>query len=234
MKYLRSIAAAALVALTASAQAELYSFETNPGTGGALGNNAIHEISSTFDDANQRFTWNTTFNPMPSMPQGVDGFWLVVNNGPNPKSSDVNELAIMYGDLSTGTLSTYVYNGQNSATSINNPGILIQTDTFDTATNGFSLDISTAGINSFNTGDADYSGVSFDAKIGIWFHFSTGSEFTYDAQGNIVDYGFERQGWYDVANLNASVSPSPVSSPSLIALFGLGIAGLMVRRRQTS
>ena len=226
MKFLNTIAAVSLLAITASASADLYNFEVNPRTGGALGNGQVENITTSYDSTNERFTWTTDL----AQNSDVDGFWLVVNNGPNPKSSDVNELAIMYGDLTTGVLSTYVYNGLNSANSIMNPGVLLQTDSLSsTLGDKFSFDISTASINDWLSPDPDYTGIAFDEKIGIWFHFSTGSDFTYNAAGDIVGYTFAQQGWYDVAGLNATVS---VSAPSLIGLFGLAFAGLTLVRRK--
>ena len=114
----------------------------------------------------ERFTFDVDFNADPT---DVDGFWLVVNNGPNPKSSNVNELAIMYGDMATGTLSTFIYNGANNSNSLNNPAIHLQTDTFSTTSDSLSIDIDASAINSW-VGDPNYTGISFDNNIGIWFH----------------------------------------------------------------
>ena len=227
MKFLNTVAAVFLLALSAGASADLYTFEVNPNTGGALGNNAVDGIETTYNSDSERFTWSTTL----SEHSAVDGFWLVVNNGPNPKGSDVNELAIIYGDLERGILSTYVYNGRNSADSIINPATLLQTDTLSSVNDKFSFDISTSAINSWLSPDPDYTGIAFDENIGIWFHFSTGSNFIYNNAGDIVEYHYDQQGYYDVANKNATVS---VSAPSLIALFGLAFAGLTLARRNVS
>jgi hypothetical protein len=227
MKFLQTIAVASFLTITAAANAGLHSFEVvNPDTGGQVPGQPITKIATTFDNANQRFTWETSL----AADANVDGFWLVVNNGPNPKNADVNELAIMYGDLKTNTLSTYVYNGQNNANSIINPVILLQTDNLTTTAGGFSLDISTALINSWMPLNLDYTGIAFDDKLGIWFHYSTGSEFSFDHLGNITGYDFAKQGHYDKSHLTTT----NVSAPSLIALFGLAFAGLTMVRRKTS
>ena len=73
----------------------------------------------------------------------------------------------MYGDLDKNILSTYVYNGENNANSILNPGILLQTDTITQGSFGFSFDISTTAINGWNSPSADYTGVAFDEKTDI-------------------------------------------------------------------
>lgn len=236
MKVLKTFAITALVALTPLANASLFSFDVDPVTGGALGNDKIDAISTSFDSVNQRFTWSTQPAPVTiSNPDDVDGFWLVVNNGPNPKKSNAKELAIMYGDLDNNILSTYVYNGENNANSYLNPGILLQTDTITQGSFGFSFDISTAAINGWASPSADYTGVAFDENIGIWFHFSSGSDFTYNNNGDIIGYTFDKQGWYDVANKVAIITPPETSTvqasaPSMFALLSMGLLALAWRR----
>jgi len=203
--------------------ATIFQFEdTNANNGGM--SDRLETVGGTFNDVTQAFTWDATFNADPT---DVDGFWLVVNNGPNPKSSDVNELAIMYGDMSTGRLSTFVYNGQNNSNSLNNPAIWLQEDLFSVTSNSFSLSIDTTTINSWSS-DPEYTGISFDDNIGIWFHISRGSTFAYD-QSNILDsYTYAQQGWYDKAGLTTTRVPEPVS----LMLMGLGLIGLGARRKR--
>lgn len=250
MTFLKIIAVTSLLTLAASANAALFTFDVDPVTGGHLGNDKISNIVTSFDSTNQRFTWSSSPKfPSPTVSDQniVDGFWLVVNNGPNPKNSNVNELAIMYGDLEAGVLSTYIYNGQNNAGSINSlPGntapVLLQTDVLsvDSITGAFSFDIDTQSINNWalanpNVNNTDYTGIAFDDKIGIWFHFSSGSDFTYNTDGDITGYSYDKQGWYDVANEDAlQTSSVEVSAPSIVALFGLAFAGLLLVRRQAS
>jgi hypothetical protein len=45
-----------------------------------------------------------------------DGFWMVLNNGGNPKGLE-RQLAILYGDLRSNKITVYAYNGMNSASS---------------------------------------------------------------------------------------------------------------------
>jgi len=91
-------------------------------------------VGGSFNNVTDRFTWDVSFNTGPAE---VDGFWLVVNNGPNPKQSNAKELAIMCGDMATGRLSTYVYNGANNANSWNDPNILLQTNSANINGTGF-------------------------------------------------------------------------------------------------
>ena len=219
----------ALVALASSvslaSHAGVYNFtDSNANNGGRI-SDRLESISTTYDEGNSSFKWETTFN---SSASDVDGFWLVVNNGPNPKYSDVNELAIMYGDLASGTLTTYVYNGRNRSDSNLNPGILLQTDTFTVTDDGFSIDIDVSAINAWGSPDDDYSGIQFDNKIGAWFHISTDSSFEYNEGGDLERYSFGAQGWYDTANLTATKVPEP----GVISLLALGLAGLTICRRK--
>jgi len=215
-----------MTAISSPALAGLFVFEdlsANNSGQGSFGGDKLDSVSGSYNDITEQFTWDVEFN---SNPTPVDGFWLVVNNGPNPKQSNVNELAIMYGDMDTNTLTTYVYNGQNSASSWNNPGIHLQTDTFTSDSDSLSIDINATAINDWSTNPL-YTGISFDDNIGIWFHISTGSNFVYD--GNEIDqYNFSSQGWYDKANLTTTSVPEPFS----FSLLLLGVIGLFASRRK--
>lgn len=217
-------------AYSTSASATIYQFEDlNANNGGFA--DRLDTVTSTYNDVTQQFTWDVTFN---NNPTDVDGFWLVVNNGPNPKSADVNELAIIYGDLDTGVASTYVYNGQNNANSILNPAVLLQTDLFSVASDGFSLSIDASGVNAYSGWDAPdpggINGIGFDDQIGIWFHIATGSSFGSNGSGDITSFQFGSQGWYDRANLTTVQVPAPASG----LLMLLGLAGLIAGRRRSA
>ena len=225
MNNLKAVITGVLLVASYSASATLYQYTDLSANNGGM-SDRLDSVTATFNSDTEAFTWDTTFN---SDPTDVDGFWLVVDNGPNPKSSNVNELAIMYGDMATGTLTTYVYNGVNSANSWNTPGIYLQTDTFTVTDDSLSLAIDATAINAWSA-DPAYTGISFDDNIGIWFHVSTGSNFSYDSQGLITSYGFSQQGWYDLANQSATVVPEPATT----ALLGLGLFAMGFSRVRRS
>lgn len=137
--------------------------------------------------------------------QGNDGFWLVVTDGGNPKG-DGSSHAILYGDIKNDRITAYTYDGKNSEKSFATGTLL---GTYENAfTDGgthmkygydltnFSLDVS--GLN--NALGPDFDGVVLGPDAGIWFHQSTGSEFTYGADGSITDYVFDNQTFLDRGN----------------------------------
>lgn len=226
MKKLNSLLASGLILLSSSASATVYMYEDLNANNGGF-SDRLSSVSGTYNDVTEAFTWDVTFNTNPT---DVDSFWLVVNNGPNPKSSNVNELAIMYGDMDTGVLTTYAYNGQNNSNSIINPGELIQTDTFSVTNNSFSISIDATNINDWNVPATSpgYTGIAFDDKIGIWFHIATNSTIGYNgANDTITNYSPGQQGWYDKSNLNTTSVPEPLS----LAMLGLGLLGFASARK---
>jgi hypothetical protein len=215
-----------------SSQASLYKFEDMNANNGGMADN-LESIQSTYNTSSNQFTWDVVFNDNSS---GVDGFWLVVNNGPDPKSSNVNELAIMYGDRDSGILTTYAYNGQNSASSYLNPRILLQTDTFTAGPDGLSIDIDVSAINAWVSPDPDYSGIQFDENVDLWFHISKNSNFSYGQGGLLEGYSYGSQGWYDRAGLSAEevtdISTAVVPEPGAFALLLFGLAGLRLCKKR--
>ncbi len=216
-----------LLALSQSSYATTFMYEDLSASNGGM-SDRLDSVSSTYNTDTEVFTWDTTFNADPT---DVNGFWLVVNNGPNPKSSDVNELAIMYGDMNTGIVTTYAYNGLNNSNSWSTPGIFLQSDTFTTTANSLSLSIDATNINAWNAPETapDYTGIAYDQNIGIWFHISTGSEFSYD-ESEITGYSYSQQGWYD----KSWRTTTEVPEPSTLVLMTCGLLGFGLMRRRKS
>ncbi len=91
---------------------------TQPNGNGENGNAGyINHLTSKFDSVTNLFSWTANFSPCgDAIP---DGFWLVVNSGPNPKGHS-GELSIIYfdaSDLNDPKMTVYAYNGKNAADS---------------------------------------------------------------------------------------------------------------------
>lgn len=226
-------AAALLVASIGVASAATYQYEVNNGSFGGGAGGTFDQLKSTYNTNTEQLTWSLKNGQINGAGE-VDGFWLVLNDGPNPKSSNVNELAILYADFTNDKLLAYAYNGQNNANSINNPAILIgdySSSIVKTADSiGFAFDAS--AINAFAHPDinpADWKGIQYDADIGVWFHVSYGTIISGDAQ-NGFDFNYRTQRWYDVANHQTTVVPVPAAA----LLFAPALLGFLGFRRKVA
>ncbi|MEM7218061.1 MAG: PEP-CTERM sorting domain-containing protein [Pseudomonadota bacterium] len=228
----------------------IYTFEEGAG---AFGNTSLSDerrsydsIHSTYSDADQRFTFSTDFGDSPA-----DGFWMVVNAGASPKGVD-GELAILYGDLTTGHLVAIEYDGKSARSSWrNNPDVLVDFGyAIQTSADGssFSFDIDVSALNdpAIVGGSADWAGVQFGTdpdnpnQVGWWFHPTWGTDFFMpgggDGQASTSSAGFSfhafDSAWFDGAGMPAT--PTSVPEPGVIGLLalGLGMLGLITRRRQ--
>lgn len=118
-----------------SAQAVVWQWNFSKGQAGSYGRNdaggTVESIVSTFDSATKRLTFDVLFSG-PNNSGGApatNGFWLVLNDGPNPKNNP-GELAIFYFDASkvfdadpldnAVVMTAYEYNGRNDNSSWNN------------------------------------------------------------------------------------------------------------------
>lgn len=164
----------------------------------------------------------------------IDSFWTVVSPGPNPKSNK-DEYVIFYGDLKNNQLTSYVYDGKNSADSYKSSRFLgshkLTTRDIDKDTKWTSFTLDVTAMNNLNLGP-DWQGAKFGENIGIWFHPSSGSKFHYNKNGSISKFSYTKQGWFDVANQPTCAHISSVPEPGEYALFILGTLSLVYFRKK--
>jgi len=152
--------------------------------------------------------------------QEKDGFWLVVTDGDNPKG-DGSSHAILYGDLVENRITAYTYTGENNSSSYES-GELLGTyeNVFSSGgthpTLGYDMTMFSLDVSSINSaGPSSFKGVGLGEKAGIWFHQSADSEFSYDADGAILDYAFDGQMWLDRGNDDITfIGASPECTPT--------------------
>lgn len=166
----------------------------NQGENGSAGR--MTQLNVYFNSVTNTFVWTATFEPC----NGIlpNGFWLVINNGPNPKGHS-GELSIIYfdgSDQADPRMTLYAYNGKNSADSykdglkrlegnqppdrilsslINNDWIYEKSITNNqdgTRTLHFSIDASRVinHVPVYPHPEDPWYGVGMDDLIGYWFH----------------------------------------------------------------
>ncbi|MEM9384426.1 MAG: PEP-CTERM sorting domain-containing protein [Pseudomonadota bacterium] len=223
-------AAIAALSLAATSASATFIYQSNGGTFGGSGG-SFSSITATYNEISEQVSWRVDSGIRNG--SQMAGAWLVLNDGPNPKTADVNELAIFYMDFVNDRLAVYAYNGQNNANSWFNPAVYLGDYSAnlidDGITQGFSLDAT--AINDPNPAvpnDGDgWRGVGFGASIGVWFHPVWDLDALYDANGQITQWDFDRQSWLDFSNRQTRVS-----EPGQLALFGIGLLGLGALRRR--
>lgn len=183
------------------------------------------EISTTFDDDTDLFTWSSTFTQNPTTGAIAEGGWLVVNDGPMPRKS-VFENVIFYLDGSVNRVSAYAYDGDKAVKSWETSTFLDSTEleVNDTAdgdrTLSFDFDMST--INSLqDTFGSAWEGTTFDEKIGVWFHGVDGLTTNYTNDGKLSQFEFKKKTSFDVAMKDAKKS---VPEPATTAALGMTMA----------
>ncbi|MEM1446059.1 MAG: hypothetical protein AAGF84_08395 [Planctomycetota bacterium] len=199
----------------------------------------VYNVSGSYDELNQTLSWSTTAS------KGWESFWLVINNGGNPKSlKQEGKLGMIYFDRNprgeSPTLSVYQYtsaggnsykNGELIASSVADNSF-VQEMSFDTdgnkRTGSFTIDVS--GINSALGGD--WQGVMFDETIGLWMHLfdirRPGAK--YNNAGDLTHWHFCKHGWVDTNGFHTEET-NAVPTPSA-ALAGLAGLGLLANRRK--
>jgi len=239
---IRLLTAAALLAGTGVANAnaiDIYSHTINNTEDGSFegvnpAGGDVQSIQTTYNNTDQSLAWTYTVAPGANGSQN-DGFWLVISDGPDPKF-DEDEYAILFGDLDTGRLSAYVYNGRNQSDSWNDPGVLLEdfgagAISVEAGAPGsneqvVSFEIDTTTINNYSN-SSGWDGVSFAESVGIWFHPTTGTSVTYDSNGALTSFRPRRAGWYD----GNSIAVRQVPEPGILYLGALGLFAFGLSRK---
>lgn len=219
---------------------------------GSLGYNSnagyVDELFTQYNAGTGRFDFSVDF----SAKGGVlaDSFWVVVNDGPDPKNH-VEEYAIFFfdgTDVATGgdaVVTSYVYSGANSSSSWETPGMTLLSSlnadpisatgsiVGDVAAFTFSVETSVLNDASQWPGyglGAEWDGAQFADHIGVWFHpVVANGDPQYGAvgtakEGFLTDFDVLKQGWVDVQ------MQQTVPEPSAALLGALGGLGLLLRR----
>ncbi len=229
--------------------------------------------SSTAGYGSEITSWNSTYDVTSGTPHlsvdvamGTnnvtdDGFWLVVNNGGNPKGI-VDQLAILYGDLKNNKITAYKYDGGNSPNSYTDASAYLMT--FDVpfkfqSTSEYSFNLDVSALNSINL--PNWKGAQFGDTVGIWFHNTRQEHATYN--GSLLTSFSQNDGWMDTDHTSTSAICSDgkprvggtckcdngggqggnggtgggaVPEPGSLGLLGLAMAtmGIALRRRNAS
>ncbi len=236
----------ALGSVAIASQAQTFSFNTAPvGTNNEAG--VYKNVKGSFNKSTKEFNWSGTFGKDVDGNK-TDGYWLVVSNGADPKTTS-GQLSIMYLDASNTSnvkLTVYGYNGVNGDTSYkdgNGQGgapSKIKSSVFDkswvksltakdnadgTRTLGFDIDGSS--IQNYGNASTGWTGLSFGGYVGVWMHAVSGLSTDYSS-GYLTKFEYDHQGWWD----QSYVHTSSVFEPCSIAALALGGAFLARRRRK--
>ena len=215
----------------------------------------ILNLKASYKATGDDLAWYATFGKSPANGKKTNGFWLAINDGPNPKGT-ADELAIFYmdvTDISKPILTAYAYNGLNGDSSFKDgngdghpdggdkiwsstadPSIikeLVAKDNADgTRTIGFRIDPTVINGHAPLFGSsANWTGAKFDKKIGWWFHPVNGLKTAY-SNDFLTKWQYDKQGWSDYEHFATQCSDNPVPEPATLAALGLGVAA-MARKR---
>lgn len=155
----------AIAALCGAAQADVCIWDwqrTNEGLNDAGGR--VSSILASYDTVTHQFSWQVDYSD-----QIVDGFWLAVSPGANPKGH-AGELALIYADFSRATpaISVYAYNGVNGDNSYRDGRAIDGIQTPDSIASTLAADPA-SGLSAVasrqNIGSGRRLSISFDASI---------------------------------------------------------------------
>lgn len=242
MKTFRALFVLGAALMAVASFATTWVFDYSP-TAGEQNSSAgfINQVVTTYNDATQRLTFQANFAAQ------TDGFWLAINNGPNPKGH-AGELAIAYFDAfgpSGPAMTVYGYNGVNGNNSYydgdagtggnQTPDKILASEADDSWVNSFTFinegngtrtlgfDIDASLINGHSPlyphATNPWTGMQFDDMIGMWFHPVNQLTTAYGADGYLTNFSAGQTGWFDFSDKEAV--PEPMTMGVLAALAAL-------------
>ncbi|MCA0360263.1 MAG: hypothetical protein LCH41_04340 [Armatimonadetes bacterium] len=243
------------VVAAGAANATTWVYDWRPGDPGMGGNaGAVRAIDSTFNSQTNRLTYSVTMEKEAGQSSSqVNGFYLAMNDGPNPKGK-TGELAFLYFDATNAhdlKLTAYGYRGDgnnswqdgSTASGTQNPDKIltsvkdktwVNSLAFKTNTDGsrtLSFDINASRINNrtplYPSAGVTWDGIEYDSKVGIWFGALKGVHSSYGTDGYLSNFGFSNITWVDTTNQQA------VPEPATMTILGL-IAAARARKRKKS
>ncbi|MEM9006614.1 MAG: hypothetical protein AAGE59_24190 [Cyanobacteria bacterium P01_F01_bin.86] len=199
----------------------------------AVGGNVnvgIHEsIRTTFNPQTDLLTWSSTFATNPNNGKLADGAWLVLSEGPNPKSNQ-QQYTMFYMDGVNEKLTAYTYNGVNGSNSWQDSNSVFlgswelgveENTAGDKRTFSFAMDMT--DINNRTDLGSDWEGTYFKDKVGIWFHGVADVNATYNDDGSLSEFSYSSQGWYDTKDRPTQAVPEPGMLAGIAAVTALGV-----------
>jgi hypothetical protein len=200
--------------------------------GGNNGAGVIEYTATSYNTVTRELSWTTTIRH--NAGSRAKGFWVALNNGPNPKGR--GELALFYFDASKASpiLTVYAYNGENGATSFYDGSTaggvqapdriasslrddafvktLTAVDDGTRITMSFTIDASVINTRTpLYVAPWAWTGASIGTRAGTWYHPVSGLSTAYDANGWLTAWNIGAQGYIDTDNL-------PTTSSSVCAV----------------
>lgn len=245
---------AAVVVASGSAQATVWTFDWRNGdTGSGSAAGSIRSIDSQYNTVSERLKFSFNIAKENGDPKSdVNGFYLAMNDGPNPKGK-TGELAFLYFDASNPhnlKMTAYGYRGSgvnswqdgSTASGTQAPDKIVsslsstnwihslsyQLNADGSATMGFDIDATVINSHTprYPTNGVNWDGIQYDNKVGIWFGALEKAKFEYNSDGFLKNFDYKDRSYVDVSNLEAVPEP--------FTMAGLALVALAARRRKKS